>query len=166
MRAAQLRGPHICRGDFHFERGRQGFIEAYTRRSRREVTEYKLSTTAEQDEAMVAFIRNPRTNPERGGFSLLKNNCATAVCSVLRGGRVIAPGSNPSACALGLADTPGALETSLEQGELSDSVPSETHYRPPLQGLPSASPVSHIGPLDAYFMRNVTVDGITLYMPF
>jgi hypothetical protein len=119
-----------------FDNGIRGFLEEYAGQGR-EVRMYVLSTTQEQDKAMLNFMAN---NPN-GGLDLESNwrdllfsreNCTTAVGNVLESGGVVPEGSNPGR---GLfADRPANLRGELENGQLSDLV-GVTHVFEPEQSM-------------------------------
>lgn len=109
----------------YFDKGIKAFVESYTRQGR-EVKMYVLNTTRQQDQQMLSFVeKNPEGGVNRnaaGADLMVRENCTTAVCNTLKAGGVVAGKENPGSGLMGLVDAPGALEESLETGDLSPKV--------------------------------------------
>lgn len=115
-----------------FDNGVGGFLEQYASQGR-EVRMYVLSTSAEQDNAMLDFIA---ANPSGGvdtesvwrGLLFSRENCTTAAGNVLESGGVVPEGSNPGR---GLVlDRPANLQRELEGGALSSLVRATVVFEP------------------------------------
>jgi RHS repeat-associated protein len=109
----------------YFDKGIKAFVDSYTKQGR-EVKMYVVNTTQQQDQQMLSFVeRNPDGGVNRnaaGADLMVRENCTTAVCNTLRAGGVVDEKANPGSGLMGLVDSPGALEESLETGDLSGKV--------------------------------------------
>ncbi len=124
----------IRQGGAHgFENGKEGFIAGYTGDGR-EVTEFKLNLTPEQEEALASFIDG---NPDGGvdtekmtATLACKDNCTTAVGDALKASGAIPAGETPPGKGV-IADTPSDLKSDLEKGGDNHKLVKETVVHEP-----------------------------------
>lgn len=121
-------------GAYHLENGTASFVNAYTASGTRRVDAYELSTTREQDLAMIDFIEaNPEGGTDKEGISelsrILANNCTRAVANCLKAGGVV--GDHVAPGRVGAIYAPSELSNDLNfplLGRLQHLVTKKTTY--------------------------------------